>query len=760
MGWFRQRAEGRKSSKFLRCKRYRIGFSFWLISIVSFLTVITSTTFVPGSFLNRSIAILTCAIFSASSTACITNFSGLAIGVEPNTPAFTSNVKQLDADHAEIRLTFPKGCEFLSHLTKTPEGIIQDSLHYSHNNLKACGVKPFTLHYSNAGKTVEIQIQGENDRLRLDASANEGTIQQTYQDANGKVQQQATPIPKEILDYLKALEKKPLVKGGSAALPNSRDSQPEQIIKQSWLVASSNPKNLYSPNSVSWIWKDSDLDTPCGRANFGQHICDWMSITTGITGFAGLIGQAIPFIPYLNLGSIVSQTFCAYLYGGFPPILGGLQRIEQEIAVSRSLNELNNLSKNQRPLGELLKDNPDLQAYVNNILNAAKAPPNITAGNAVTGLAQAFDAYLGESKNNSLLSELIQGKLHDFLHDCRNPTNAFLTQGDSTNDPHLTTFDGLKYDLQAVGEFILARSSHDEFNLQVRQTPFNNSASVSINSAVAVKVGSDRVAFYAQHFPDDDTSNPLRVNSKSITIPGDQLALKGGGKIWKQGSTYVINSPTGEKVLVSPSGAGNNAFFNISSFVYNRSGEYSGLLGNVNGKPNDDLQIRGGGNVLKVQSTYGDVNKVLNQVGLRLPGALKRGEKVYFDQLYKQFANSWRVKQEESLFDYPAGKTTKNYLDPSFPEQYLKLDMLSPSQIEKARNACTESKVSQDLMEGCIFDVGFSGFDEFARTTAQINGYVNIVKQLFPSINLPSVIVDPIIPKKICAFGICVDRPF
>lgn len=732
------------------------GFRFWLIGILSFFTVITSTTFVPGSFLNRSIAILTCAIFSASSTACITNFSGLAIGVESNTPAFTSNVKQLDADHAEIRLTFLKDCEFLSHLTKTPEGIIQDSLQYSHNNLKACGVKPFTVHYSNAGKTLEIQIHGENDRLRLDASANEGTIQQTYQDANGKVQQQAIPIPKEILDYLKALEKKPLVKGGSAALPNSRDSQPEQIIKQSWLVASNNADNLYPPNSSAIMAKSAT----CLLAKASEHACNWMAILSGGNGLGSLIGFSVRFSPILGLIALASGLVCWGLYGGFPPIFG--------IKIAGLGGELENgnqaLTRNLDAWGQL-KNTEIFQAYANDLNRINQELARTETGNAVIGIGVAMDSYLDEFKKpgkpGGILSDMIQGRLHDFLDDCKakEKPNAFLTQGDSTNDPHLTTFDGFKYDLQRVGEFILIRSNDGAFNLQARQTPFNNSAYVSINSAVAVKVGSDRVAFYAQHFPDDETNNPLRVNGKSTTISGDQLALKGGGKILKQGSTYVINSPTGEKVLVSPSGAGNNAFFNISSFVYNRSGEYSGLLGNVNGKPNDDLQIRGGGNVLKVQSTYGDVNKVLNHVGLRLPGALERGEKVYFDQLYNQFADSWGVK-EESLFDYPAGKTTKNYLDPSFPEQYLKLDMLSPSQIEKARNACTESKVSQDLMEGCIFDVGFSGFDEFARTTAQINGYVKIVKQLFPSINLPSVIVDPIIPKKICAFGICVDRPF
>ncbi|MEH2073509.1 MAG: VWD domain-containing protein [Nostoc sp.] len=331
-------------------------------------------------------------------------------------------------------------------------------------------------------------------------------------------------------------------------------------------------------------------------------------------------------------------------------------------------------------------------------------------------------------------------------------------EGRSNNDPHLATFDGLRYDLQTLGEFILTKSNDRTFEVQARHAPF--SSLMSINSAVAVKTGSDRVALYTKDFPDDNTSNPLRVNGKPVTIEGDKLRLKGGGEILKQGNNYVISSPRGEKVLVSPSSFGNNAFFNISPFVYNRSGKYSGLLGNVNGNPNDDLQIRGGGNISEIRSTYGDVNKVLNQVGLRLPGELDKAEKVYFDRLYKDFGDSWRVKQEESLFDYPTGKTTENYSDRSFPDKYLTLNMLSPEQIQKAHNACTEARVTEDLMEGCIFDVGFSGFSEFARTTAEINGYVNIVNQLFPGLKIPTTtqFVDQTIQKikpKVCFLGHC-----
>jgi hypothetical protein len=316
------------------------------------------------------------------------------------------------------------------------------------------------------------------------------------------------------------------------------------------------------------------------------------------------------------------------------------------------------------------------------------------------------------------------------------PPECQQRSGRSYGDPHIATIDGFTYSLQTVGESILIQSNDDAFAVQARHSAF--SASMSLNTAVAVKAGRDRVALYTREMPDGDTSTPWRLNGKPVSLKTDKLSLPGGGSIAKQGSDYVIHAPSGENVVISPRGDGDRAFLNISPFVYNRSGKYSGLLGNVNGNPKDDLQIRGGSSVTATRSSYGDVKQVLNFAGLRVPGALDTAEKLYFDNLYKEFANSWQVKPAESLFDYAAGKTTKNYTDPAFPDKYLTLNMLSSSQVEQARKACTQANVTEDLMEGCIFDVGFSGFSEFARATAEINGYIGLVNQLVPGVNIPT----------------------
>jgi hypothetical protein len=80
-------------------------------------------------------------------------------------------------------------------------------------------------------------------------------------------------------------------------------------------------------------------------------------------------------------------------------------------------------------------------------------------------------------------------------------TNLF----SDTGDPHLLTVDGKRYDFKAAGEFILLRD-RDGMEIQVRQTPAQTpppvtdsysglTACVSLNTAVAARVGSHRIAF-------------------------------------------------------------------------------------------------------------------------------------------------------------------------------------------------------------------------------------------------------------------------
>ncbi|WP_321206587.1 VWD domain-containing protein [Tolypothrix tenuis] len=308
-------------------------------------------------------------------------------------------------------------------------------------------------------------------------------------------------------------------------------------------------------------------------------------------------------------------------------------------------------------------------------------------------------------------------------------------KGTSYGDPHLITFDGHRYSFQTVGEFILAKSTDGIFEVQTRQSAVNKS--LSLNSAVAMKVGKNRVAFYSKDFPDSNTDTPLRINGKPTAVEGDSLSLPGGGVIHKQNdSNYVVEWSTGEKVAITIYSRGQFKYMDVFPFVLeSQANQMVGLLGNVNGNVNDDLRFRSG-DILPSKSTYGDVRQLIERVSpIRIP--LGELEKIYLDKLNKDFGNSWRVSQKESLFDYGQAQSTATFTDKAFPDAYLTLDMLSPAQLEDARSQCLNARVDASLLDGCIFDVGFTGYSEFAYRAAQVSNILNVVESVIPGFKNP-----------------------
>ena len=166
-------------------------------------------------------------------------------------------------------------------------------------------------------------------------------------------------------------------------------------------------------------------------------------------------------------------------------------------------------------------------------------------------------------------------------------------KGTSYGDPHLITFDGHRYSFQTVGEFILAKSTDGVFEVQTRQSPVNRS--LSLNSAAAMRVGNDRIAFYSQNFADSRTDTPLRINGKPAIIKGKSLSLPSGGTIYKKSNrNYVVQWATGEKVALTIYRRGKFKYMDVFPFVFeSQANQMVGLLGNVNGKKDDDLRLTG-----------------------------------------------------------------------------------------------------------------------------------------------------------------------
>jgi len=270
--------------------------------------------------------------------------------------------------------------------------------------------------------------------------------------------------------------------------------------------------------------------------------------------------------------------------------------------------------------------------------------------------------------------------------------------GRSYGDPHLVSFDNATYSFQTVGEFVLAKSKKHPFEIQSRQRPQGDN--FSLNSAVAMNVCGDRLCFYGNEKPDGETG-AFRLNGTPIQLQGRTYYLPKGGVIRVEGKNYIINWPTGERVVMDKRGLGNNIFVNVSVSVFScDQGAFEGLLGNANGFMDDDFNQRNSSRQVPAYmafSTFG------NQA---MQGMSQNAEREYLAFLAKDYADDWRISDENSLFDYGFGQSTLSFTDRSFPRVHFTLADLTPNQQAAARQRCMDMGIPNNELGGCMFDFG------------------------------------------------------
>jgi len=285
-----------------------------------------------------------------------------------------------------------------------------------------------------------------------------------------------------------------------------------------------------------------------------------------------------------------------------------------------------------------------------------------------------------------------------------NLVNASLcgqNQGRSYGDPHIVTYDNTSYSFQTVGEFVLTKVG-ESFEVQARQKPQRDD--FSLNTAVAINLYGDRVAYYAEDIPDGSNS-PLWLNGQAIQLKGRTYYLPSGGTIRLVGRNYIVSGPLGEKVIIDNRGTSNRGFVNLTvNFPSCNLQTISGLLGNANLNRQDEFQPQ----LNQQNSSIANATSISRGfIGMNSPEFISLSEEVeqlYQNEIIKDFADQHRVAVDQSLFDYRPGFSTTFYTDRSFPRIIRTFSSIPYTNRDAARNRCQQMGVTEAEMNGCIFD--------------------------------------------------------
>lgn len=255
----------------------------------------------------------------------------------------------------------------------------------------------------------------------------------------------------------------------------------------------------------------------------------------------------------------------------------------------------------------------------------------------------------------------------------------------SHGDVHIRSTDGLRYDFQAAGDYLLLQSTDAEVIVQSRQEMWDKNPNVSVNRAGAMRVMSDTVELYL--LPEVS----LYINGKPTPIPASRLDLPAGGNIQSSGTaskkTLMIYWPnesmTGRFVYYA------NSTMDVEvRRVVSSARTFEGLIGNMDGKRDNEMQIRGGANLGAALT-----NDAIARVG-----------------------ESWRVRADESLFTrpHPAPKGGVVQQQPGIAD-------LDPSARRDASQTCKDAGVKDALaLRNCVYDVAATGDKTFVESARQL----------------------------------------
>jgi len=254
---------------------------------------------------------------------------------------------------------------------------------------------------------------------------------------------------------------------------------------------------------------------------------------------------------------------------------------------------------------------------------------------------------------------------------------------------HYKTFDGLNYDLQAVGEFVIATAtSGPAFTLQGRAVAVSEYAS-ALNE-IGLRLGSHRVTFDATRDPHYDIPAEGRaISIDGVVTPmrvGDVISLDGGTIRRIDLYTNEITTRDGD-VVTAHLAAYNTMSVSFAPAETRAAGTIAGLLGNLDGSRDNEFSLRDGTSLGRAPTP---------------------------EVLLTTYADSWRIAQSESLLDYKPGETTDTFTVRPFPAAPVSINSFPTDVVESARALATAAGITDPtLRDNAALDYLLTGDRSF-----------------------------------------------
>lgn len=308
----------------------------------------------------------------------------------------------------------------------------------------------------------------------------------------------------------------------------------------------------------------------------------------------------------------------------------------------------------------------------------------------------------------------------------------------TVGDPHIKTVDGVSYDFQSAGEFVLLREPGLE--IQTRQAAVETdsplgpnghtglSSCVSLNSGVAVKVGGQRITYQPNLSGRPDPQGlQLRINGTLMTMTAAGIPLQSGGRIVTTSAPggIQIEVPGGTAIVITPAWWDHYQVWYMNIDI-DHARATEGVMGAI--APENWLPALPDGSFL----------------GPRPDDLHKR----YVD-LYERFENAWRVSKASTLFDYAPGTSTATFTIENWPEENPRACRLPPRRevpppppplkplaLDVAQKHC-QDVVADDLRANCVQDVMVTGEAGFARTYVLAERVSRNAKPTVPQLGFP-----------------------